>query len=86
MSADSSLPVAPPTGYLTWLDYAVATLDTRSVSLDLLFDADTGGAKVPTREAMQLTAEAELRALRQAAGVPDTYQKEVPDGFSPSLR
>ena len=75
MSADSSLPVAPPTGYLTWLDYAVATLDTRSVSLDLLLDADTCGDAVPSREAMQKAAEAELRALRQTAGVSDTYQK-----------
>jgi len=33
----------PPKGYATWLDYAVDTLDTRSVEVEHLFDEGPGG-------------------------------------------
>ncbi|MFZ4534886.1 hypothetical protein [Propionivibrio sp.] len=53
----------PPTGHASWLDYAVDTMDTRSIEIESLFD-DVENA--PTREAMRHSARAELDALRQA--------------------
>lgn len=58
---------APPAGYATWLDYAVATMDTRSVELERLLDDGPAGGQVPTREEMRQAARAELDALRQQA-------------------
>lgn len=58
---------APPAGYATWLDYAVATMDTRSVELERLLDDGPAGELVPTREEMRLAVRAELDTLRQHA-------------------
>ena len=60
-------PPPPPQGFASWLDYAVATCDLRRVELEYLF-REGGG---PSREAMRQALEAELRALRQAAGGRD---------------
>lgn len=57
---------APPAGHATWLDYAVATMDTRSVEIERLLD-DAPGVQNPTREEMRLAVRAELDALRQQA-------------------
>jgi hypothetical protein len=54
----------PPVGYATWLDYAVATMDTRTASLSALeedWDVIDGD-----REAMRRAVQEELRALREA--------------------
>lgn len=58
---------APPAGYATWLDYAVETMDTRSVELELLLADDDSGSQAPTRDEMRRAARAELDALRQQA-------------------
>ena len=52
----------PPTGYASWLDYAVDTIDTGAIEIDYLFDDDS---TAPTREAMRGSARAELEALRR---------------------
>lgn len=52
----------PPTGYASWLDYAVDTMDTGAIEIDYLFDDDS---TAPTREAMRDSARAELEALRR---------------------
>lgn len=62
--------VPPPEGFATWLDYAVATLDTRSVEVERLYAEDD--AVVPTRQQIQQAAKDELHALRKAAGLEDS--------------
>ena len=58
--------IAPPKGYLTWLDYAVATMDTRSAHLQMsgLFDEAEVRNPVPSRDDIQASAAEELRQLR----------------------
>jgi len=55
----------PPAGYGSWLDYAITTMDVRSLVLSELF-ADEPQSY--TREAYRDAARAELAALRRAAG------------------
>lgn len=54
----------PPVGHSTWLDYAVSTMDTRSVSVQNLFDEDSHW----TRADMKQAARDELAELRRLAG------------------
>ena len=54
--------VPPPSGYGTWLDYAVATLDTRSVEIEQMLSEN--GEPV-SRQAMQDAARDELAVLRK---------------------
>jgi len=56
----------PPDGYGSWLDYAVATMDVRSLELAALF---SDGPSPHTRDAFREAAMAELSALRRAAGL-----------------
>lgn len=60
---DADAPPLPPAGYPSWLDYAVATLDTRSVEIELLYSKGPS----TTRQAMKDAALAELEELRQRA-------------------
>lgn len=55
---------APPDGYATWLDYAVACMDTRAVEVSLSL-GDTPSP--PTQQAMRNAAKAELEDLRNRA-------------------
>jgi len=66
MPLKQSLP--PPSGFATWLDYAVERFDTREPWLDSLFAGgfDDGGPGVD-REQIRESARMELRALRAAA-------------------
>ena len=52
--------IPPPDGHATWLDYAVATMDTRSINLASLF----GDGPEITRAAVQIAAMEELARLR----------------------
>lgn len=59
----ANLPPAPPDGYASWLDYAIATMDTRSAEIEsLLLDNPV------SRAAMREAVRAELVALRRKAG------------------
>lgn len=58
----------PPTGFPSWLDYAVECVDTRSLELEHLFD-DTGAA--PSRAAMKQAVRKELAELRELAGLQE---------------
>jgi hypothetical protein len=62
----STLTIAPPKGYLTWLDYAVATMDTRSAHLQMSGLCEDGDVRnpVPSRDDIQVAAADELRQLR----------------------
>lgn len=79
LSNDSTPP--PPEGYATWIDYAIATLQTRDAYLDqygvspVLFD----------RDSMHRAALAELDSLRASAGIPDTFPAHVREGISSDL-
>lgn len=53
----------PPDGHNTWLDYAVAAMDTRSLEIDQLL-ADSRPA---TRQQMDAAVQAELANLRARA-------------------
>lgn len=53
--------VPPPKGYQSWLQYAVDSMDTRSLEIDNLFDADDHLANVVTRDAMRASAQKELQ-------------------------
>jgi hypothetical protein len=60
-------PIPLPTGFHSWLDYAIATMDARGAFLDGLFTQDD----VPSQEDMRAAAKAELDALRAKAAVQD---------------
>ena len=62
--------VPPPEGFPSWLDYAVATMDTRSEELTRMFDDDADGS-LPTRAAMRDAARAELDLLRRQVGLQE---------------
>lgn len=64
----------PPTGHASWLDYAVNTMETRSLEIEYLFE-DT--ATAPTREAMRDSARAELNTLRRAASTASPEQVDA---------
>lgn len=51
----------PPTGYASWLDYAVETFDTRQPALEAMLANDE---VQPDRDAMRDAARQELRELR----------------------
>ncbi|KRB85148.1 hypothetical protein [Noviherbaspirillum sp. Root189] len=57
--------ITPPAGYDSFLAYAVATMDTRSLELDGMF---SGMENAPSREDFTQAVAAELAALRQKAG------------------
>lgn len=84
MPINSSPPISPPDGYASWLDYAVETLDTRSVQLLTMFDDEKPQVG---REAMRAAARQELFALKQAAGAREPtmtlpHPSKAPDGFT----
>jgi hypothetical protein len=68
---------------VTWLDFAIENVDTRSLYIDAVMSSKTG---IPTasRAEMHAAVEYELRALRYAAGVIDTYK--MGSGPAPSPR
>ncbi len=55
----------PPTNYPSWLDYAIATMDTRGAYIDRLFD----DGKAPTQDEMRAAAQEELDHLKQRAAM-----------------
>lgn len=61
-------PLPPPSGFTSWLDYAVERMDTRQVWLESLYEtwADDSAVEVD-RDAVLESARLELRALREAA-------------------
>lgn len=72
LSTSSRMPPAPD-GFTTWLDYAVATMDTRTPYHDMLWECGTGGEIEFDREDMYAAVLFELDSLRQAARVADTF-------------
>jgi hypothetical protein len=56
-------PISLPTGFDSWLDYAIATMDARGALLDALFADDD----IPSQEDIRAAAKAELDALRANA-------------------
>lgn len=58
--------MTPPDEYLSWLDYAVATMDARGAYLDCMFD----GAVTPSQEEVMVAAIEELNHLRRMATMP----------------
>ena len=67
----------PPDGYANWLDFAVENIDARSLYLDMCVQRHPE----ISREEMLAAVEQDLRELRAAAGVRDTYKKNfLPKG------
>jgi hypothetical protein len=56
-------PMPLPTGFNSWLDYAIATMDARGAFLDRLFTHDD----IPNQEDIRAAAKAELDELRERA-------------------
>ena len=56
----------PPKEFLSWLDYAIATIDARGAYLDRMFD----DAEIPSREEVRVAAIEELNHLRRRATMP----------------
>ena len=56
----------PPGDYLSWLDYAVATIDARGAYLDRMFD----GPEIPSRDDVRVATLEELNDLRRRAAMP----------------
>jgi hypothetical protein len=56
-------PIPVPTGFNSWLDFAIATMDARGAFLDRLFTDDD----IPTQDEIRAAAKAELDALRAKA-------------------
>ena len=69
---DIASAIPPTTGYNSWLDYAVATLDTRSLEIDQMFSES--GASI-SRQAMHDAAKSELVALRIMASAESRSDK-----------
>lgn len=61
----------PPTNYPSWLDYAIATMDTRGAYIDRLFD----DGKAPTQDEMPPMA----RSNSPTLGHPKFPQAGPPD-------
>ncbi len=77
-SDDTTLP--PPCGFSSWLDYAVATMDTRSAQLESIFDDSTGN--VPGRDRIRAAAQSELDALRgNNHGLPGQFVSDIKQGL-----
>ena len=64
----------PPTGYRTWLDYVVDSIETRDAYHDQFF-LTRPGSRLFERSEMQAAMLAELDQLRTAANVEDTFPK-----------
>lgn len=62
--------IPPPKGHASWLDYAIATMDTRSALHEMqgLFDDDVTPDFNASSDDLRAAAAAELQALRLAAG------------------
>ena len=56
-------PIPLPTGFDSWLDFAIATMDARGAFLDRLFTHDD----FPSQEEVRAAAKAELDALKAKA-------------------
>jgi hypothetical protein len=56
----------PPKEFLSWLDYAIETIDARGAYLDRMFD----DAEIPSREEVRVAAIEELNHLRRRASMP----------------
>lgn len=56
----------PPGEFLTWLDYAVATMDARGAYLDRMFHED----EIPSQDDIRAAVQEELDHLRQKAVMP----------------
>lgn len=56
-------PIPMPTGFNSWLDFAIATMDARGAFLDHLFTEDD----IPTQDEIRAAAKAELDVLRAKA-------------------
>lgn len=55
----------PPKNFSSWLDYAIATMDTRGAYIDRLFE----GEDTPTQDEMRAAAQEELDHLKQRAAM-----------------
>ncbi|CAL62355.1 Hypothetical protein HEAR2220 [Herminiimonas arsenicoxydans] len=62
-NSESEKTLRPPEGYTSWLDYAVDTLDTRTLEIYKLFDDAP-----PGRDQILAAARRELDDLRAKAG------------------
>lgn len=71
-STSRRMPPAPD-GFATWLDYAVANMDTRTPYHDMLWECGTGCEIEFDRADMYAAVLSELDSLRQAARVADTF-------------
>lgn len=60
----ASSPLPPPLGYVSWLDYAVATMDTRSLFNNLTWGLESQWPDDTSREQMEDAVRAELAQLR----------------------
>ena len=58
----------PPEGYTNWLDYAIATMDTRTLFVQESFRDEPWWEEVVSREDMREAARKELTELRERAG------------------
>jgi len=56
----------PPNDFLSWLDYAIATMDARGAHLDRIFSEDD----IPSQDDIRTAAQEELDHLKQKAVMP----------------
>jgi len=56
----------PPSGFWSWLDYAIATLDARGAYRDHIFS----GGDVPSRDDILAAAQEELNLLKRKTVMP----------------
>jgi hypothetical protein len=67
----------PPKGYSGWVEYAIATMDTRSVHLDTLFDQSYWGREL-SREEIKSAVSEEWINIKEAIS---SIKKEAKDGL-----
>ncbi|MFZ4288010.1 hypothetical protein [Variovorax sp. HJSM1_2] len=62
---DTNTPT-PPTGFQSWLDYAIATMDVRGAFLDRVFSE----GEIPFTDTIRVAAQEELDHLKQRIALP----------------
>ena len=56
----------PPKEFQSWLDYAIATMDSRGAYLDRMFDEEDG----PSQDKIRAAAQDEHEYLKMKASMP----------------
>jgi len=81
LTPNSDKPLPPPRGWRSWLEYAIATMDTRSLHLRSIDDDGGDWGRIVKREEMREAARAELNALLHPTKPPSSCKTWIDWGL-----